>query len=745
MGNSNTKHLSSPTTTDRNDVGARSLVTCKDRAILDLKNARDRLKKYQSRLDLEAKQLHESAIKLLKAGKRDRAKLALKLKKYKEQQMQQADDHLLHVLQLLDTVEWETQQLQVFEGLKAGNSILNALHAEMTVEAVDELMLETAEAQAMANEISRLVGGSLTVEDEDAVLSELAELEKLQAASLAISLPEAPITVPEPVNATVPNSTIKSRTSTNQVRAATKKHEAVPILGILSFFDVSQSVVSRILLSFFLSLSHTHALAPARLSPPMLPSNASSLALAVSPPCVYYTPWCDPASFALYLTMSLLFIGAAGLMAGLTMGLLSLDMLNLRILELEGSDDEKTYAKQVLPLLARHHFLLVTLLIVNASANEALPLFLTKLVPEAVSIGLSVTCVLVFGEILPSAVFTGPNQLQIAARLCPLVRCLMLVTGPIAYPLSRVLDSWLGHERQDPAQYKRREIKALVMLQRESERRSCRDPLRHSQHVDDASASKALGRSLSSCPEDSAQGTRLRVDEVTIIHGALDLAAKTVTQVMIPMARVYMLDVNTALCPDTLASILASGHSRIPVYEHHDANIVGLLLVKKLIVVDPDDRRPLKDLLFRKPILVSPRESCYAILNEFQKGRSHIALVTSDVHVVHECWRTGRAIPPSVVFDGIVTIEDVIEELIQEEIEDESDVYVHDIVHYWQQRYGRVVGLVPSDTPRSTFVTTRLRHLAERARRRVAAARAMGVGCEQTPLLVQQQNVEENK
>ena len=42
--------------------------------------------------------------------------------------MHQADEHLIQVLGMLDTMEWETQQLQVFEGLKAGNSILNAIH-----------------------------------------------------------------------------------------------------------------------------------------------------------------------------------------------------------------------------------------------------------------------------------------------------------------------------------------------------------------------------------------------------------------------------------------------------------------------------------------------------------------------------------------------------------------------------------------------------------------------------------------
>ncbi|CAI5729418.1 unnamed protein product [Peronospora effusa] len=219
--------------------------------------------------------------------------------------------------------------------------------------------------------------------------------------------------------------------------------------------------------------------------------------------------------------------------------------------------------------------------------------------------------------------------------------------------------------------------------------------------------------------EDSAFGTRLNVDEVTIIHGALDLASKTVTEVMIPMEDVYMLELDMELSPNMLASILASGHSRIPVFEKHRSNIVGLLLVKKLIVLDPDDRRPIRDLMLRKPILVSPEESCYSILNEFQKGHSHIALVTADVDLVLRCWRLNEEIPESVVFDGIVTIEDVIEELIQEEIEDESDVYVHDIVKYGQARYRKV-----TTGTGSAFIKKRLRLLADRARRRVKSRRS---------------------
>ncbi|KAG1710602.1 hypothetical protein DVH05_013326 [Phytophthora capsici] len=160
----------------------------------------------------------------------DRAKLALKLKKYKEQQMHQADEHLIQVLGMLDTVEWETQQLQVFEGLKAGNSILNAIHKEMTVEAVEELMLETEEAQATANEISRIIGGSLTVEDEDAVLSELAEIEKLEADALAVAMPEAPTTTLETTDVSV-NITPAEEGTNSKPRTVKNKKEAVAILG----------------------------------------------------------------------------------------------------------------------------------------------------------------------------------------------------------------------------------------------------------------------------------------------------------------------------------------------------------------------------------------------------------------------------------------------------------------------------------------------------------------------------------
>ena len=89
----------------------------------------------------------------------------------------------------------------------------------------------------------------------------------------------------------------------------------------------------------------------------------------------------------------------AALCAGLTMGLLSLDTLKLKIKLMTGSPEEIKAVSQVLPLLKNHHYLLCSLLIANAGANEALPIFLDELLPSYAAILVSVTIVLIFGEV----------------------------------------------------------------------------------------------------------------------------------------------------------------------------------------------------------------------------------------------------------------------------------------------------------------------------------------------------------
>lgn len=151
----------------------------------------------------------------------------------------------------------------------------------------------------------------------------------------------------------------------------------------------------------------------------------------------------------------------AALAAGLTMGVVSLDPLDLRVKMRTGSPREKKWAARLLPLVDRepHHQVLVTLLLLNSCANEALPLFLDSLVPSWAAILISVTAVLIFGEILPSALFTGPKKLQIAAAFAPIVRCFLVLLSPIAYPMSVLLDRLL-HEESKPTS--RQEVLSAV-------------------------------------------------------------------------------------------------------------------------------------------------------------------------------------------------------------------------------------------------------------------------------------------
>ena len=141
-----------------------SSVSSKDKAILDLKNARDRLKKYKKKvwweiyvegsfvtlrclqqLETESSKLTDQAKLLISQKKKDRALLVLKIRKYKDNQLQQLDNQLLSVTEMIETVEWEHVNMEVLNALKAGNQTLNQLHSEMTIEDVAQLLEETQE------------------------------------------------------------------------------------------------------------------------------------------------------------------------------------------------------------------------------------------------------------------------------------------------------------------------------------------------------------------------------------------------------------------------------------------------------------------------------------------------------------------------------------------------------------------------------------------------------------------------
>ena len=84
-------------------------------------------------------------------------------------------------------------------------------------------------------------------------------------------------------------------------------------------------------------------------------------------------------------------------MSGLTVGYLSVDDLTMELRMTSGTEEEKHYASQVLPVLANRHWFLVTLLLMNSFAMEALPVFLDRIVNRIWAVVISVTLILAFG------------------------------------------------------------------------------------------------------------------------------------------------------------------------------------------------------------------------------------------------------------------------------------------------------------------------------------------------------------
>ncbi|CAI0453621.1 unnamed protein product [Linum tenue] len=308
---------------------------------------------------------------------------------------------------------------------------------------------------------------------------------------------------------------------------------------------------------------------------------------------VEYT--CCSSEFFIHILIIVMLVLFAGMMSGLTLGLMSLSLVDLEVLAKSGTPQDRKYAAKILPVVKNQHWLLCTLLICNAAAMEALPIFLDSLITAWGAILISVTLILLFGEIIPQAVCTRYG-LAIGATVAPFVRVLVWICSPIAYPISKLLDYLLGHGHV--ALFRRAELKTLVNF-----------------HGNEA-----------------GKGGELTHDETTIIAGALELSEKTAGDAMTPLAETFAIDINGKLDRDLMNMILENGHSRVPVYYEQPNNIIGLVLVKNLLTIHPEDATPVKNVTVRR----IPR-------NEFQKGHSHMAVVVRKCNITEQLPTDGSA------------------------------------------------------------------------------------------------------
>uniref|UniRef100_A0A804M1H7 CNNM transmembrane domain-containing protein n=1 Tax=Zea mays TaxID=4577 RepID=A0A804M1H7_MAIZE len=105
---------------------------------------------------------------------------------------------------------------------------------------------------------------------------------------------------------------------------------------------------------------------------------------------------CCSAAFFEHIVIIIVLVLFAGLMSGLTLGLMSLSLVDLEVLAKSGTEQDRKHAAKILPVVKNQHLLLCTLLICNAAAMEALPIFLDSLVTAWGAILISVTLILLF-------------------------------------------------------------------------------------------------------------------------------------------------------------------------------------------------------------------------------------------------------------------------------------------------------------------------------------------------------------
>mmetsp|Transcript_2582 Transcript_2582/g.7605 ORF Transcript_2582/g.7605 Transcript_2582/m.7605 type:complete len:748 (+) Transcript_2582:102-2345(+) len=340
------------------------------------------------------------------------------------------------------------------------------------------------------------------------------------------------------------------------------------------------------------------------------------------------------ANYAISILVTVVLLCMSGFFSGLTLGLMSLDMSGLELIEACGEAKQQKWARQIMPIRSRGNLLLCTLLLGNTAVNSFIAIFTAGLTAGTVGAVLSTAFILIFGEITPQSI-CSKHGLRIGAVSVPLVRVFIFLFYPLAWPISKILDFALGRELRTI--YNRKELDKLLSIAVEDPRGD------------------------------------LRPEEKNIMTAALEFAEKRADMIMTKLDHTFCIDVRSKLSFDELLRCYKSGFTRIPVFKDDPSNVVGLLFAKDLILVDPDDEIPVGAMLSfcgRSVHTVRNDTTLDKLLTAAQTLRSHLFFV---VEGSDESPTPVKRTPPVNNVIGIVTLEDVLEELIAAEIVDETD------------------------------------------------------------------------
>ena len=241
MSSSSSKS-SAAASSGRRSGGGGGGITATDRAMLDLKNARDRLSKYKTKLEMDDERLVQRAKQAKLDGQTKNALLLLKVRKIKQREVDTVESQLLNVLQMVQTLDSKQNEQEVLAAMAVGKDTLKKMHEEMSVDDVLDLMDEISEQHELEREVNEAFGhhsdALMSVEDEEAIEAELLALmggvvgsgeknvtEAVSVDSGGIDLPVAPDAKPLPQ---VPTTKLPEHVTASSTTEEQQERVAVP-------------------------------------------------------------------------------------------------------------------------------------------------------------------------------------------------------------------------------------------------------------------------------------------------------------------------------------------------------------------------------------------------------------------------------------------------------------------------------------------------------------------------------------
>ena len=186
---------------------------------------------------------------------------------------------------------------------------------------------------------------------------------------------------------------------------------------------------------------------------------------------------------------------------------------------------------------------------------------------------------------------------------------------------------------------------------------------------------------------DSEDRNLLDPDVLLMIEGALHVSELRVSDIMVPKVQMTVIK-NEASPEDIIQIVVESGHSRFPVIGDDANDVLGILLAKDLLsfYADQEEKFDIKDVM-RPAVFIPESKRLNVLLRDFRAKRNHMAIVVDEYGVA-----------------GLVTIEDVLEEIVGE-IEDETDIDEEDnIMTHGKNRY-TVKAITPIEEFNKVFNT----------------------------------------